>query len=130
MEPSKRFRLAEELTLTSPTGQAKTFKGYSALVEGVDLDLFPVSALSHVLGMPYERIYKLEKRGFPPSLWKLPNDKRCSRYYSRKQLVALEALMSRCRSKRGRLNVTLLIGATQRFFYVIDAPPPKPKRPE
>lgn len=106
-------------------GIERVGKGRTFTIGEQDIDLFPVGVLCGMLGRHRRAIYKWEKNfGFPPALFRVSDDKKCNRWYSRKQLVAIRTIYEHMGNLRGKDRVKLrpFITAVKKVFYDVDAP--------
>lgn len=106
-------------------GTRRIAKGRTFVVEGREIDLFPVGVLCAVLGRSHRAIYKWEESfGFPPALYRVSDDKKCNRWYSRKQISAMRAIYETfgCLRGKNRTKLRTFISAVRKVFYTLDAP--------
>lgn len=103
-------------------------KGRTFTIDGVDVDLFPTGVLCGVIGRSRKTIYGWEASfGFPQALYYLTDDGRKKRWYSRRQLVAIQTLYNAYgqlkKENYGRIHQ--FIGSVRKVFYHVDLPKEK-----
>lgn len=107
-------------------GYHRVGKGRIFIVEGKEVELYPLNVLVGVLCRTAQTIYAWEKKyGFPPALWRVSNDQRKKRWYSRKQIVSIAAIYNHFGRLKGRENkqhLTTFIAAVRQVFYTVDMP--------
>lgn len=107
------------------TGQPTIARGRTFIIEGQELDLFPIGALCGMLGRSHKCIYKWEKGyGFPQAMWRIQDVKGCNRWYSRKQLMAILAVYKHMGRLKGenRSKLRAFVAAVRKVFFTIDRP--------
>jgi hypothetical protein len=100
-------------------------KGRVFNVGDQEVSLFPVGALCGMLGRTHKCIYKWEKNfGFPQAMWRVQNTRGCNRWYSKKQLLAIQSIynhMGRLQ-KKNRSKLHAFVAAVRKVFFTIDKP--------
>lgn len=99
--------------------------GRTFVIDGRSLELFPIGVLCGVIHRSRKAIYKWEEHfGFPRALYRVEDDLKCNRWYSRSQLEAIRALYVEFGSLAGkhRNNLGKFIYALKTIFYTLDVP--------
>lgn len=67
-------------------------RGRHFIVAGRDVALFSVSVMAEALGRDVRTLRRWEKLGYWPTkcMWKVPDDKRTKRWYSRDQILGVQ----------------------------------------
>ena len=106
-------------------GVERESRGRTFKLEGQELELFSVGTLCNVLRRHYKTLYKWEKDfGFPPALYRIADDKKCNRWYSRRQLLAIETIYKAFGQlqKKHRTDLGRFIACVRKVFYEVDQP--------
>ena len=99
--------------------------GRKYVVDGVELDLFPLGVLSKMLWRSNFTIYGWEKNfNWPRAMYRLAEDSRKTRWYSRKQLLVIRELYKVYGSlfREHRWQIHEFIAAVRQVFYTCDVP--------
>jgi hypothetical protein len=110
---------------TDKEGVKRRGWGWAVNLEGQTVDLFPSGVLCGMLGRSQKCLYKWEKEfNFPPALFRLLDDPSRSRWYSRKQLIAIRTIYEACGKLAGkdRDKLKQFIAAVRRVFTMVDQP--------
>lgn len=110
---------------TAKDGMKKTGKGKRFVIDGIELELFPSPVLCAIMGRELRTLYGWEKDfGFPRAMWRVRDDSRCNRWYSRKQLLFVSALYEHFGRLKGEHRARLhdFIAALRTKFYTCDEP--------
>jgi hypothetical protein len=106
-------------------GTKKQGKGKRFVVDGVTIELFPSAVLCAIMHKELRTLYAWELRfGFPRALWRNRDDSRCNRYYSRAQLLFIQALFNHYGRLKGpnRDKLKQFIESVKTRFFTIDIP--------
>jgi len=94
-------------------------------VGNVDVDLFPTGVLCGAIHRSKNTLYEWEELyGFPRALYRMTDDKRQQRWYSRAQILAILETYRGVGELKGKVNrarFPQFIAAVRTFFYTIDA---------
>jgi len=105
-----------------------TREGKLVDLEGHDLLLFPIGVMCEAIGRDPKTIRRWEKeKVWPKPQWKLAGEKRCSRWYSARQvMLAHEAYKKLCDLRRGyshsrHFDLPAFLREVASAFYKVDA---------
>lgn len=110
---------------TDRDGIERVAKGRTFIIDGQEVDLFPIGVLCAMLGRDRKTIYKWEKDyGFPAAMWRVREDSNCNRWYSRAQLTAIRAAYEYFGrlAKSNRRQLSTFIAAVRKVFFTVDQP--------
>lgn len=106
-------------------GIARKGKGRTFLIDNQRLELYPSGVLCGMLHRSLKCLYAWEAEfRFPRALYTVSDDNRKNRWYSRKQLMGIQAaynLFGRLKGKN-RADINKFIGSLHSWFYSIDCP--------
>jgi hypothetical protein len=130
MQPAqkKAWRWNCEFSYKDKAGVEYKGKGRSFDVNGITIELFPSGVLCEMLHRTRACLYVWEKEyGFPPALWRVEDEGRKNRWYSRRQLIGIRTVYEQF-GRLGKKNygdLPKFIAAVRSFFYTIDRPTEK-----
>lgn len=130
--PSKRRRIQKDCKFeyVDKDGITRTGKGLKFDIDGTEVELFPSGVLVGMLGRSHKTIYNWEENfGFPPSMYRVLHRGQRTRWYSRKQLIAIRTIYEKMGRLKGENKAKLpqFIAAVRAVFFTLDMPPQEAK---
>lgn len=117
------------LTYRDADGAMRKGKGRKMVVDGAELELFPSSVLCAIMHKDLRCLYTWERDfDFPQAMWRIQEDAKANRWYSRRQILAVNELFNRFGRLKGKHRKMLpnFIAAVRSVFFIIDQPQRNP----